>query len=140
MSNPLLGTWQLVRWYNEAEDGTATEPFGAGPVGFISYTDDGHIFAHLAVAGRAPFTANDMSSGTPAEDSAAMKSYVSYAGTYEIDGDHVIHHVKISSFPNWTGTDQHRQIRFEDGRLRLSAEPFLYEGRMITAHAVWERP
>jgi hypothetical protein len=31
-------------------------------------------------------------------------------------------------------------MHFEEGRLRLSAEPFLYEGRMITAHAVWERP
>jgi hypothetical protein len=138
--NPLLGTWRLVRWYNEADDGTITEPFGADAIGFISYSEDGYMFAHLATASRPRFAADDMASGTPAEDSAALKTYVSYAGRYEIDGDDVVHHVELASFPNWTGTDQRRQIHIEGARLRLSAEPFLYEGRMITAHAVWERP
>ena len=139
-ANPLLGTWRLVRWYNEAGDGTVTEPFGPDPVGFISYAADGHIFAHLARRDRVPFALDDMASGTPAEDSAAIKSYISYAGTYEIDGDHVTHHVALSSFPNWSGTHQRRSIHFEDGRLRLSAEPFDYRGVTIVAHAVWERP
>ena len=137
--NQLLGTWKLVRWYNEAADGTITEPFGLGPVGFISYSHDGYMFAHLAIADRARYAANDMAAGTIDEDSAAMKSHVSYAGRYEISGNHVVHHVELASFPNWTGTDQRRQIRFEEGRLRLSA-PFEYAGAIVTAHAVWERP
>ena len=138
-ADQLLGTWKLVRWYNEAADGTVTEPFGPDPVGFISYSHDGYMFAHLAIAGRARYASDDMAAGTIDEESAAMKSYVSYAGPYEIDGNDVIHHVELASFPNWTGTDQRRQIRFEDGRLRLSA-PFEYDGAMVTAHAVWERP
>ena len=138
-SHPLLGTWRLVRWYNEAADGTVTEPLGPNPVGYISYTEDGHIFAHLAAPDRAPFAVKDMAAGTSAEYEAAMKSYVSYAGTYEIDGDHVTHHVALASFPNWTGTEQRRHIHFEHGRLRLSA-PFDYDGETIVAHAVWERP
>jgi hypothetical protein len=136
--NPLLGTWRLVRWYNEAGDGTITEPFGPDPVGFISYSDDGHIFAHLAVADRARFAVDDMSAGSPAEDSAAMKTHVSYAGTYEYCGDHVMHHIKVASFPNWTGTDQRRDIYFEGDRLRLVTS-FTYGGETIAAHAVWEK-
>lgn len=139
MGHPLQGTWRLVRWYNEAADGTVTEPLGPNPVGFISYTEDGHIFAHLADPNRAAFADNDMASGAPGEYEAAMKSYVSYAGTYEIDGDVVVHHVTLASFPNWTGTDQKRRIHFEDGRLRLSAS-FDYDGAAIVAHAIWERP
>ncbi|MHA1559467.1 MAG: lipocalin-like domain-containing protein [Alphaproteobacteria bacterium] len=138
-TNKLLGTWKLARWYNEAADGTITEPFGPDPVGFISYSHDGYMFAHLAITDRARYAANDMAAGTIDEDSAAMKSHVSYAGSYEIDGNHVVHHVELASFPNWTGTDQRRQIRFESGRLRLSA-PFEYDGAIVTAHAVWEKP
>jgi hypothetical protein len=140
MNNPLLGTWTLVRWYNEASDGSVTDPFGPDPIGFISYSEDGYIFAHLARADRAPFAHDDMASGSPAEDQAAMKSHVSYAGTYEYRGDHVIHHVKIASFPNWTGSDQRRQIRFEGALLRLSSEPFVHQGETVVAHAVWKRP
>jgi hypothetical protein len=138
VTNPLIGTWRLVRWYNEAADGTVTEPFGPDPIGFLSYSDDGYIFAHLARRERARFAAGDMHAGSPAEDQAAMKSHVSYAGTYEFRGDHVVHHVKIASFPNWTGTDQRRTIHFEDGRLRLVGDPFTYDGAAIVAHAIWE--
>ena len=138
-SHLLLGTWRLVRWYNEAADGRITEPLGPNPVGYISYTEDGHIFAHLADPNRALFAVNDMASGTATEYQAAMKSYVSYAGTYEIEGDTVVHNVTLASFPNWTGTRQKRHIHFEDGRLRLSA-PFDYAGETIVAHAIWERP
>lgn len=138
-ANPLLGTWELVRWYNEAEDGTVTEPFGPDPVGFISYSADGFIFAHLARRDRRAFAVNDMASGTSGEYRTAMRSHVSYAGRYEIDGDHVIHHVALASFPNWSGTNQKRRIQFEDGKVRLSAA-FDYDGKTIVAHAIWQRP
>ncbi len=139
MIHPLQGTWRLVRWYNEAPDGTETEPLGPHPIGFICYTAGGHIFAHLAAPDRQPFAIDDMTSGSAADYEAAMKSYVSYAGTYEIDGDHVVHHVTVASFPNWTGTDLRRRIHFEKGRLRLSGS-FDYDGATIVAHAIWERP
>ena len=69
-----------------------------------------------------------------------MKTHVSYAGTYEIDGDDVVHNVKVSSFPNWTGTDQRRQIHFERSPADSSSAPFDYDGEMIMAHAIWEDP
>ncbi len=138
--NPLLGTWTLVRWYNEAAGGGITEPFGADATGFINYSGDGFMFAHLAKADRQRYRIDDMASGSPEEDSAAMKTHVSYSGRYEHRGDHVVHHVEIASFPNWAGTDQRRRIHFEDGHLRLISEPFPYQGEMIVALAVWRRP
>ncbi len=137
--NPLIGTWRLVSWRNEASDGSITYPMGADAVGLILYTADGHISAHLGKADRPPFADSDLAGGSPAEDGAAMKSYVSYAGTYEFRGDQVIHHVKIASFPNWTGTDQRRQCRFAGDTVLLSGDPFLFEGQEIVAHALWER-
>ena len=139
MTSPLLGTWTLVRWYNEASDGSTTEPFGQDARGTINYSADGHMFAHLAKANRPGFASADMADGTPGEESAAMKSHVSYTGTYDFHGDHVVHLVEIASFPNWAGTDQRRQIQYEDGLLRLSSQPFSYRGKTIVAHAVWRR-
>ena len=67
------------------------------------------------------YAEDDPLSGTPGEDSAAVKSYLSYAGPYEYQGDRVVHRVTQSSFPNWVGSEQIRKVRFEDDPLELSA-------------------
>jgi len=46
--NPLIGTWQLVSWTNEASDGSTTHPIGSDAVGLIGYSADGHMFAHIS--------------------------------------------------------------------------------------------
>ena len=86
-----------------------------------------------------PFAGNDPFGATQAEDSAAMKSHITYAGPYTIDGDHVIHHVRHASCPNWVGTEQIRQVRFMGDRLRLSASGAVFRGRSVTAIVDWQR-
>jgi hypothetical protein len=43
---------------------------------------------------------------------------VAYAGRYSFLGDHVIHHVELSLFPNWVGSDQER-FTTGDARIKL---------------------
>ncbi len=51
----------------------------------------------------------------------------------------VIHHIKISSFPNWAGVDQERIFELKGNKLLLSTPPLLLSGKQQTAHPVWER-
>lgn len=137
--NPLLGTWQLVGWYNQLEDGSRIYPLGPDATGYISYSDDGYVFVHLTAANRTPYAIDDPFGGTPEEDAAAVKSQISYAGRYEYRGADVVHRVTHAVCPNWVGTEQVRRIRFDSDRLELSATGARFQGHEVTAYVIWER-
>jgi len=42
----------------------------------------------------------------------AMTSFLSYCGTYDIQGNTVVHHVKAAMVPDWIGTDLKREYLF----------------------------
>jgi hypothetical protein len=62
-----------------------------------------------------------------------------YGGRYSFHGDRVIHHVELSLFPNWVGTDQQRWVELAGDRLTLSASPLLLAGTQQVPRLVWER-
>lgn len=137
---PLLGTWTLVAWYNETDDGRRFYPLGPDATGYISYSQDGYVFVQLTAAGRADFAVNDPFGATVEEDSAAMKSQISYSGTYEFRGDHVIHRVTHATCPNWVGTEQVRYALFRGDEMQLSAPGAFFQGRRVRAVVEWQRP
>jgi len=75
------------------------------------------------------------------EAQALIKSMVSYAGTFSIEGDEVVHHVEIAWNEVWTGSEQRRLFRFEQERLHLSTHPSPdpIDGRLSVRSMVWER-
>jgi hypothetical protein len=138
-TTPLIGTWALVAWYNETEDGKRIYPLGERATGYISYSYDGFVFVHLSAADRPLYAVNDPFGGTAAEDAAAIKSQITYAGPFEFRGDHVIHRVTQSSCPNWVGTEQRPMVEFRGEGLRLSASGALFQGQQVTAIVDWQR-
>jgi hypothetical protein len=54
-----------------------------------------------------------------------MEDFVAYAGRYSFHGDRVVHHVELSLFPSWVGSDQERWVELAGDRLTLSASPLL---------------
>ena len=136
---PLVGTWELLAWYNETADGRRIYPLGDRATGYISYSSDGFVFVHLSAAGRRLYTVNDPFGGTPEEDAAAMKSQITYAGRYRYNIGHVIHMVTQASCPNWVGTEQRRRVEFRGKELRLSANGALFQGEKVTAIVDWRR-
>lgn len=62
---------------------------------------------------------------------------MSYAGTYDVEGDVISHHVELSLFPNWEGGVQRRTARRVGRELHLEAR--LEEGtpEARTARLVW---
>ena len=139
LRDALLGTWSLLAWFNETSDGQRIYPLGKSATGYISYSQDGHVFVHMMASDRPAFATNDPFGGSETEDSAAFKSHITYAGRFDCAGDQVFHHVTQASCPNWIGSTQVRDVAFLDDRLRLSAAGATFQGQSVTAHVDWER-
>jgi hypothetical protein len=92
-------------------------------------------------AHRAPYHNPDVFGGTEEERSEAISTYLSYSGPFEVlaDRDTVIHHIEISSFPNWIGNAQVRFAELDGDLLTLSTKPMTFQGVERTAKLVWER-
>jgi hypothetical protein len=139
MSSRLVGTWRLLSCELRTADGGVTYPWGPDAIGYLIYTPDGHMAYQVAVADRAKFASSDLYAGTVEEKLAAAETFQSYCGTYELQGNKVVHHVEVSSFPNWVGGDQVRFVELTGDHLSLSSAPFVVGGLPQTAHLSWRR-
>lgn len=128
-SSKVVGTWRLV----------ATSPTSPLQAGYITYTGDGRVSAILRHGGRKPLTTGDRISASVEERAEAFATLFAYAGSYEVSGDKVIHHVEIASVENWVNTDLIRVVRFDGDRIILTTPPLSVGGRVQTTELVWER-
>ncbi len=135
----LIGTWRLVSWDRIDDSGRRPGPFGPDATGLITYTADGFMFGTLMAPGRTPFVGADPFGGTAEESRQALSSYLSYCGRYRVEDDSVVHTVEMSAFPNWTGEDQRRFVRFDGDRVVLRTPPIVRNGVSGVAELVWRR-
>lgn len=139
MTSSLLGTWRLLSWYNELEDGSRIYPLGEDATGFISYSNDGFVFVQMMAANRVSYSVNDPFNGSAEEDAAAIKSQISYSGSFFERDNQVVHVVEAATCPNWVGTEQVRQVEFSGANLLLSAQGAKFQGQTVTAYVLWKR-
>ena len=137
--NLLVGTWSLVSFQLQLTDGSVKHPWGRNLVGQVMYTPDGFMAGTFMKQDRAHFPAADVMLATPEESVAALKSYVGYAGSYSVRGDSVVHHVTVSWFPNWSGTDIERFFEVENGNLVLRTPPIAIGGMRAKSVGVWRK-
>lgn len=138
-TDSIVGTWQLLRWYTETDAGVRRFPFGEGASGYISYSEDGHVFVHLTAESRPLLAKDDPFGGTAEEYARAMTSHLTYAGTFDFHGDKVVHHVVHSSCQNWVGVDQLRDVKLEKDHLSLSVPGIFLDGEKVKACLDWRR-
>ena len=69
----------------------------------------------------------------------AMRSHLSYSGTYEICDDRIIHHIELSSYPEFIGHKIERIVRLEDDILYQTTEEFFMHGESQIIHFVLQR-
>jgi hypothetical protein len=139
----ILGTWRLVSCIDRGADGSESYPFGENPDGFLIYTEDGFVSAHLERRDRPCHHSPDPMGGTPEEFAHTGRGYMAYCGHYTVEEDRqrVTHTMTASLFPNWLGMSQARIASFEGERLLLRTEkPMLVNGEVRTAELVWRRP
>ncbi len=134
----LIGSWSLVSAWSSTEDGTKRESFGSSPSGVLTYGSDGRMTVLIANGGRKPLSADRVASPEK-ERAEAFATFLSYAGRYTLKEGKVVHHVEISSYPNWVGTDLVRTVGLERDRVTLTTPPVSVGGKMQSTELVWER-
>lgn len=118
--NPLVGTWRLKSFVRQDVATGARRPaLGEHPDGYLGYAPDGRMYTLFVAAGRL-VPAGD--APTDAERAQLHKSMLSYAGTYMVAGDKVIHHIDTAWNNARLGSDQLRFFKLDGDRLTITTE------------------
>ncbi|MGI8363318.1 lipocalin-like domain-containing protein [Bacillus cereus] len=120
-SKNLIGSWSLVEFYMETEAGIRSYPFGKLAKGIILYNFDGYMSAVITGEHRPVVSAVNLMEGT-VEEQLIKINHLSYSGQFIINGNKVIHYVKVTLFPKWEGKTLIRFIDLKNDLLTLSTE------------------
>jgi hypothetical protein len=124
----IVGTWRLVRGTAINLKGEpAPAPYGGvKPMGRLTLDAEGRMMAVLC-DGRA-----SLPPGTP-------RLYTSYCGNYSFDGKRLVTRVDACSEPERMGTDQVRDVRFENGLMVLRPPVREEFGQPVQRELFWEK-
>ncbi|WP_067701529.1 lipocalin-like domain-containing protein [Nocardia jejuensis] len=135
----LVGRWQLTAWTATDDTGAVAMPFGEHPRGSVVYTPGGWMSGQLALPDRRAMSTSAALGGTESERAEAYSSYVAYCGDYRLEGDTVVHVLRMSLFPNWVGTEQRRVVELQGDRMVLRTPPTPVSGRILVNSLHWVR-
>ena len=136
----LGGTWKLIAWRRIAEDGTVNYPLGADARGQLIYTSNGQMAVQITGANRSPIATDDPLGGDVEARADAYSTYLGYFGTYELQGESVVHRIDGSLFPNWCGEKQVRPFTSERDELVLRTPPMqVANGTTVVNELAWAR-
>ncbi|WP_051237551.1 lipocalin-like domain-containing protein [Ottowia thiooxydans] len=140
LTTALLGTWFLREAYALGpEDQRLFEVYGQRPSGIIHYGADGRMMALITHDGRQRMSGLDRQDGSEQESAAAYKASIGYAGSYNLEGNWITHHIDVSTYPNWIGTRLRRQVFLKDDTVELLTAPQPQNGVETVIKLVWQR-
>lgn len=121
-TNPLVGTWLLVKYVDTPKMGEPIFAFGKEPVGHFIFTAGRHIA--FSIMRNPPDIANPTSDPDP--DACVPGWYCAYFGTYTVDIKKGIWvtHVLSANIPGFLNTDQPRHFKIDGNRLVVSETYF----------------
>jgi hypothetical protein len=132
----LAGTWKLVSACSLTSKGERNEtPYGVGPAGFLTYTEEGRVTSPISYGGRKPLSIG----ATPEEQAEAFNTFLAYTGRYTFSGEKVAHRIEISSIQNYEGKDLVRSVKFQGDQITLVTPPTLVNGKIQTIELAWQR-
>jgi len=106
----LVGTWSNVSNVNIRQDGSRVDVFGPKGTGLAIFDGSGR-FAIININPDIPkFASNNRAQGTADENKAAVLGGIALFGTYSVADKVINFKVEGSTYPNWTGTEQKRNV------------------------------
>jgi hypothetical protein len=132
------GNRKLVTWRLE-QGGRTMYPFGENPTGLLIYTLEGRMAVQMQASGRPQISSNDPFGGDQDQRAAAYSTCLSYFGSYEVQGDVIVHRIEAGLFPNWTGTVQERLLTCRGNELVLRTPPSENSGVTVVNEISWKR-
>lgn len=142
LAEKIIGVWELELWETMVDNKVVGYPFGEKAHGFIAYHSIGFMSVNISGPDRVRLATDDPFAGDPKLMALDAKGYLSYCGPFTIVSENeVIHHLKLCSFENWVGTDQHRyaELDLTNDTLILSTAPVVTQGRMGSNRLTWKR-
>jgi hypothetical protein len=136
---PLLGTWVLLSMETEdLETSQKHNLLGAHPSGYLSYGPDCRMSAILVKESRVRPVALV---ATDPESIELYRGLIAYAGSYEIDGYTITHHIEASWNQAWTGSTQVSQFNIDGKSLYIRTGPSKspMTGRQSSTVFIWTR-
>src|SRR4051812_29327383 len=118
MLDSLIGTWRAITFTSWNDDGIASEPVGAEPMGYVLFDATGRVFVQM---GR-----NPSDGGSPEE---IAKSLMCYFGSFVVTGKIVTVTVESSNMADYVGSVQSRNFQI-DGDLMTIGTPGKYQARL----------
>jgi hypothetical protein len=129
----LVGTYKMIS-HDAQVDGTAIQPYGKAPHGYIVLTPTRFVGFH---------TGDNRKFGTSVDEKVALFETLSgWSGTYRVEGGKIIIAVDASWVENWNGTDQVRNWALSGNRLTLTAGPMPYPrdpSKTVVVRQVYEK-
>lgn len=139
-NNKLVGTWKMVSASSKDPSGQPLEPpFGADPVGLLTYTEEGRVTALISYGGRKPLSLGAKPPALVEEQAEAFKTFLAYGGRYRLSGDKVIHSIEVSSIQNYVNRDLVRDIKFQGDQIVLITPPTMVNGKLQAIELRWQR-
>jgi hypothetical protein len=135
----LSGVWSLVAWRRIAGDGTITYPLGDDASGTLMYSASGRMAVQLTAANRPQLQTGDPLGGTESERAAAYSTCLAYNGSYEVQGETVVHRIDECLYPNWAGAEQSREFTYGDDQLVLRTPPMVTATGTVVNELAWAR-
>jgi len=134
--NPLIGTWRFVTYVDTPEGGEPIHAFGKNPIGFFTFTADGHVFMNIMHNPPSPVDATV----DPDPDACVPGWYCAYFGTYIVNlkDQFWLTHVLGSNMPTIIGTDQKRSFALHGDTLVIT-ETYRAGNQSIKAERVLVR-
>ena len=103
----IIGTWRLVAAKAYGSTGNVLPtPYGPSAMGRVVFNADGRMMAVLC-------------DGRPDLPPGTSRDYSSYCGNYTFDGSRLVTRVDAALDPARIGSDQVRDVRFENGLMIL---------------------
>lgn len=134
----LAGTYRVEVVEQETAAGVR-HPFGQKVAGMLLYGTDGSMAAVVGAGERPPLDMDLLAATVSAAEhdlAVAFQSAYGFAGTYEIVGDAVHHHIAVSTVPNWAGTDQVRPFVLAGDELTLRPPGWRVVGRRVACSSL----
>jgi hypothetical protein len=141
LAEKIVGVWELQTWETVVDDNVVGYPLGEKACGFIAYHPIGFMSVNISAPNRVRLATDDPFGGDPKLVALDAEGYLSYCGPFSVVSEsEVIHHLKLCSFENWIGTDQHRHAELDltNDTLILSTAPMLTQGRMGGNRLTWK--
>ena len=122
-ANP-VGDWALVSMaFVNTDTGEVTRPWGANPIGQLSYSANGRMIAVLTADPKDRKPVAPTAEKATEERAALYASSAAYSGTWTAVANTVTHKVDVAVNQSWVGTDQVRYVRLDKDDLTIDTAP-----------------